>query len=112
MTEAQTRKQKIDVKLKKLAWIVIPYQPGLNTSILSNHAVEEYPSSNGPADYALFVNGKLLGIVEAKKYGIGAQNVLEQAKRYAKGVVHSIGRWGEYMVPFLFSSSGEQVFFL
>lgn len=60
----------------------------------------------------LFVNGKLLAIVEAKKYGVGAQNVLEQAKRYAKGVVHNVGRWGEYMVPFLFSSSGEQVFFI
>ncbi|NJM79275.1 MAG: hypothetical protein HC854_05995, partial [Flavobacterium sp.] len=61
---------------------------GLNTSALANHAVEEYPTEHGPADYALFVNGKLLGIVEAKKYGIGAQNVLEQAKRYARGVVH------------------------
>ncbi|HKG67494.1 MAG TPA: DEAD/DEAH box helicase family protein [Segetibacter sp.] len=112
MSEAQTRKQKIDIKLKKLGWIVTPYHLGLNTSLLSIHAVEEYPTSNGPADYALFIKGKLLGIVEAKKYGVGAQNVLEQAKRYAKGVVHNIGRWGEYMVPFLFSSSGEQVYFL
>jgi type I restriction enzyme, R subunit len=112
MTEAQTRKKKIDVKLRNAGWTITPYIPGLNTSLLSGHAIEEYPTSNGPADYALFVNGKLLGIIEAKKYGVGAQNVLEQAKRYAKGVVHSIGRWGEYMVPFLFSSSGEQVYFI
>ena len=85
----------------------MPYELGLNTATFSKHAVEEYPTSNGPADYALFVNGKLLGIVEAKKYGIGAQNVLEQAKRYAKGVIHNVGKWGEYYVPFLFSSSGE-----
>jgi type I restriction enzyme R subunit len=110
--EKITRKKRIDTNLKNLGWIIIPYAPGLNTSSLVHHAVEEYPTSNGPADYALFVNGKLLGITEAKKYGIGAQNVLEQAKRYAKGVVHNAGRWGEYMVPFLFSSSGEQVFFL
>ena len=107
-----TRKKRIDSKLRRLQWGIISYHLGLNTSALSNHAVEEYPTANGPADYALFVNGKLLGIVEAKKYGIGAQNVLEQAKRYAKGVIHNVGRWGEYMVPFLFSSNGEQVFFL
>ena len=107
-----TRKKRIDSKLRRLNWEIIPYHLGLNTSLLSNHAVEEYPTANGPADYALFVNGKLLAIIEAKKYGIGAQNVLEQAKRYAKGVVHNVGRWGGYMIPFLFSSNGEQVFFL
>jgi type I restriction enzyme R subunit len=111
-SERITRKKRIDTQLKKLDWQILPYVLGLDTSTLSNHAVEEYPTENGPADYALFVNGKLLGIVEAKKYGVGAQNVLEQAKRYAKGVIHNVGRWGEYMVPFLFSSSGEQVFFL
>ncbi len=110
--EKHTRKEIIDKQLKKLGWFVVPYELGLNTSLLQSHAVEEYPTENGPADYALFVNGKLLGIIEAKKYGVGAQNVLEQAKRYAKGVVHNVGKWGEYMVPFLFSSSGEQVFFI
>lgn len=112
ITEKLTRKKIIDKQLQQLGWLIVPYEMGLNTSLLSNHAVEEYPTENGPADYALFVNGKLLGIIEAKKYGVGALNVLEQAKRYAKGVVHNAGRWGEYMVPFLFSSSGEQVFFL
>lgn len=111
-SEKITRKKRIDAQLKKLGWKIIPYETGLNTSALGRHAVEEYPTSNGPADYGLFVNGKLLGITEAKKHGIGAQNVLEQAKRYARGVVHNVGRWGEYMVPFLFSSSGEQVWFL
>jgi type I restriction enzyme, R subunit len=111
-SEKVTRKKRIDAALKALGWIVTPYIVGINTSALSQHAIEEYPTSNGPADYALFVNGKLLGIIEAKKYGIGAQNVLEQAKRYAKGLLPTIGKWGEYAVPFLFSSSGEQTYFL
>src|SRR5436190_6651028 len=111
-SEKITRKKRIDISLKNLGWVIISYDLGLNTSTLSTHAVEEYPTANGPADYALFVNGKLLSIIEAKKYGIGAQNVLEQAKRYAKGVIHNIGKWGEYMVPFLFSANGEQIFFI
>ena len=73
-------------------------------STLTNHAVEEYPTDNGPADYALFVEGKLLGILEAKKVSVDPQNVLEQAKRYARGVNTDFGNWGEYGVPFLYSS--------
>ncbi len=111
-SEKATRKERIDISLHKQGWKVIPYKEGLDTSTCTKHAVGEFPTDNGPADYALFVNGQLLGIIEVKKYGIGAQNVLEQAKRYARGVVDGPGRWGEYRVPFLFSSSGEQVFFL
>lgn len=111
-SEKITRKKRIDAQLKNIGWLIIPYETGLDTSTLQAHAVEEYPTSNGPADYALFVNGKLLAILEAKKHGINAENVLEQAKRYARGVVRNAGRWGKYMVPFLFSSSGELVYFL
>ncbi len=111
-SEKVTRKKRIDAALKALGWIVVPYMAGINTSVYRHHAVEEYPTSNGPADYALFVNGALLGILEAKKYGVGAQNVLEQAKRYAKGLAPTIGKWNQYAVPFLFSSSGEQTYFL
>lgn len=39
-----------------------------------------------PADYALFVQGQLLDIIEPKKISVGAQNILEQAKQYSKHV--------------------------
>ncbi len=86
-SEWKTRKTRIDRQLQALnpAWEIIPYTPALNTSELSCHAVEEYPTLNGPADYALFVNGNLLGILEAKKVAVDPWNVLEQAKRYAAG---------------------------
>lgn len=111
-SEKVTRKKRIDTKLKKLGWQIVPYEIGLNTSLLTNHAVEEYPTGTGPADYALFVEGRLLGILEAKKVTVATINSLEQAKRYAKGVVHSIGNWNGYLVPFLYSSNGELIYFL
>lgn len=111
-SEAKTRKTRIDKKLSSLGWKVTPFLPMLNTSEFLYHAIEEYPTSSGLADYALFVEGKLLGIIEAKKLSVGAQNAMEQAKRYAKGVVHSIGSWNGFMVPFLYSSNGELVFYL
>lgn len=73
--------------------------------------MKNFQHKKGPADYALFVNGKLLGIVEAKRKEIDPQNVLEQAKRYSRGCNITIGLWGEYRVPFLYSSNGKIIWF-
>lgn len=103
-SEKETRKKRIDKRLKDQGWDVVPYRLGSDTSLFTKHAIEEYPTQNGPADYALFVDGRLLGIIEAKKVSVGTLNSLEQAKRNAKGVVHSIGSWNGYMVPFFYST--------
>ncbi|MCS7054544.1 MAG: DEAD/DEAH box helicase family protein, partial [Ignavibacterium sp.] len=109
--EYQVRKQKIDKLLKNSGWEIIPFRL-LNTNILFfAYALEEFPTKNGPADYALFVNGRLLGIIEAKKTQIDPQNVLEQAKRYSKGAENNLGLWNEYKVPFLYSTNGEIIYF-
>ena len=89
MHEAEwlTRKLRIDKRLQALnpKWQIIPYRPGLDIAALSCHAVTEFPTANGPADYGLIVNGLSLGILEGKKVTVNLQNVLEQAKRYASG---------------------------
>ena len=113
-SEWLTRKTRIDKKLRSLnpPWEIIPYRDGLDLSKLTCHAVTEFPTQNGPADYALFVNGILLGILEAKKVSINPQNVLEQAKRYASGVPKGCGSWNGHQVPFLFATNGEIIWFL
>src|SRR5271157_390333 len=112
-SEWKTRKTRIDKQLKSLnpKWNIMTYKEGMDTSLLSCHAIEEYPTSNGPADYALFVNGSLIGILEAKKVSVNPQNVLEQAKRYAAGCPKTIGTWGKFNVPFLYASNGTQIWF-
>lgn len=112
--EWQTRRDRINRRLKALkpSWEIVKYSEKLDPSKLDRHAVEEYPTANGPADYALFVDGKLLGIIEAKRVAIGPQNVLEQAKRYAMGVFGGEGRWDGYRVPFLYASNGEIIWHL
>jgi type I restriction enzyme R subunit len=116
MTESEkiTRKKRIDTRLKSslLNWKIIPWTEGMDTTVLDAHAVEEYQTESGPADYALFVNGQLLGIIEAKKLTVGAENVLEQAKRYSQSVDKTVGEWRGYKVPFLYSTNGELVFHL
>lgn len=112
-SEWLTRKTRIDRQLKSAnpPWVIIPYAKVTDTALLTNHAVEEYPTENGPADYALFVEGVLLGILEAKRVSTDPQNVLEQAKRYASGLPDIVGVWNNYKVPFLYSSNGENIWF-
>ena len=66
-SERKTRKQRIDPRLKQWGWDITPFNPSKPLSGYRHHAIEEFPTANGPADYALVVDGKLLGIVEAKK---------------------------------------------
>jgi len=112
--EWQTRRDRINKKLRALkpAWNIIKFREGLDVFALDCHAVEEYPTGNGPADYALFVKGKLLGIIEAKRVKVGPQNVLEQAKRYSRGAFGGSGNWEGYRVPFLYATNVEIVWFI
>lgn len=109
-----TRKKRVDTKLRSLepAWKIVRYREGMDLSSLDCHAVEEFPTANGPADYALFAGGRLLGIIEAKKVTVNPQNVMEQAKRYAAGALQGIGNWNGLRVPFLYSTNGELIWFL
>ena len=109
-----TRKKRIDCKLTALnpPWQIIPWCAGLDTPKLTCHAVAEFPTENGPADYALFVDGILLGIIEAKKISVNPQNVLEQAKRYSRGAGNGPGNWNGFHVPFLYATNGEIIWHL
>ncbi len=112
ITEKQTRQKLIDLKLQKQGWSIIDFKEGLELNTLNNIAVRELPTKEGFADYALFVKGKLLGIVEAKKISVGSKNVIEQAKRYSKDTLNGVGTWREYKVPFLYSTNGETICYL
>src|SRR5229473_5075800 len=110
-SEYQTRRKRIDPLLTSQGWKIIRLD---RTNVLANyaqHAVTEYPTLNGPADYALFSDNQLLGIVEAKKVTLGPQNVLIQAERYSKGVSDSPFNFGACRVPFLYSTNGEVIWF-
>ena len=109
-----TRKKRIDIRLRSMTppWKIICYHDGLDLSALHYVAVEEFPTENGPADYALFVNGILIGIIEAKKVTVNPQNVLEQAKRYSRGATNGPGNWNGLRVPFLYATNGEIIWHL
>jgi len=109
--EHTTRKRRIDPRLSRAGWHVEPFRPELAVSDYTKAAVEEYETANGPADYALCDNGRVQGVVEAKKVTLGPQGVLTQAERYSKGVSQVPKYQGEFGVPFLYSTNGEVIWF-
>ncbi|MGI8733970.1 MAG: DEAD/DEAH box helicase family protein [Pyrinomonadaceae bacterium] len=110
-SERRTRKSRIDPLLKSLGWRIAPYDPQRPLSWYESCAIEEYPTNNGPADYALCINGKIVGVVEAKKLTLGPQNVLTQAERYSRGLNNEHFHFHGYYVPFLYSTNGEVLWF-
>jgi len=109
--EWRSRKKRVDPRLGAAGWDVVPFDPARPLVSCTRHAIEEYPTSNGPADYALVVDGRILGIVEAKRLTLGSQNVLTQAQRYSRGATSNPLSFGEFRVPFLYSTNGEVTWF-
>jgi len=108
-SEWLTRKLLIDGKLKAAGWKVAPFAPEKPLVLYDKYAIEEFPTANGPADYALCLGGQIVGIVEAKKLTLGPQNVLSQAERYSKGYPQPALQAGEFGVPLLYSTNGEVI---
>lgn len=109
INEAQTRKQFIDTALKRSGWDkIVSFKEGVS---FRDETVEEYETSSGPADYVLFCDGQPLAVVEGKKVAVNPQNVLQQAQRYARTFSSSPFSFGEYKIPFVFSTNGTIIWF-
>ena len=111
-SEAQTRRKRIDPKLVAQGWQVADFDASRALATLDNCAIAEWPTDNGPADYALCSDKSVIGVVEAKKVAVGPQNVLTQAARYSQGVRETRVDYGAgHRVPFLYSTNGEILWF-
>ena len=105
----------IDQQLRDAGWLVdsrsISYGKGVRPTKGQNMAIAQYPTSDGIADYALFIGTSCIAIVEAKRRRKNVSAAIDQAERYAKGfqVEQYIGDgpWGEYKVPFVFATNGR-----
>jgi type I restriction enzyme, R subunit len=110
-SERLTRKRLIDPKLKAAGWKIVPFSTQKSLIDDGPCAIEEFETANGPADYALCVDGQILGIVEAKKLTLGPQGVLMQAERYCTGITDSPFSYRGFRVPFLYSTNGESIWY-
>ncbi len=82
----------------------------MNRNAAVGVAVREYPTGNGPADYMLFVDGRIAGVIEAKPKGTTLSGVEEQAGKYIAGL-SSNSPVAIEPPPFEYESTGVETFF-
>ena len=106
MTPEEKARQLIDARLEKSGWL-LQYFREVNPMASLGVAVREYPTSTGPVDYALFVDGKPVGVIEAKKDELGENiTVVEgQSGRYANSTFRYISV--EYKIRFAYEATGQ-----
>ena len=117
----------IDAQLRNRGWEAdsenLRYSKGSRPVKGRNTAIAEWPTANGPADYALFIGTTCVAIVEAKRRNKNVSDRIDQAGRYSQGFHHngcdlvSGAPWAAerkhsqgavpFRVPFLFSTNGR-----
>ena len=75
-SEREKRIRRIDPKLKAAGWTPQVFRSVDESKLVKAGAIREYPTANGPADYALCDAREVRGVVEAKKLAVGPQEVL------------------------------------
>lgn len=100
----------IDEKLEQSGW-TIQDMSQLNLTASLGVAVREFPTSTGPVDYALFIEGKPVGVVEAKKTDLGEKitTVEEQSSRYASSTFKWVQQ--EYNIRFAYEATDKLIRF-
>jgi type I restriction enzyme R subunit len=120
LDEATTRIL-IDDQLRAAGWIVdsvnLRYSAGTRPQAAQAIAISEWPTASGPVDYALFIEGCCVAVIEAKRGVKDVPGRLGQAKRYARDIKLTADEtsagspWiqglDQFRVPFLFVTNGR-----
>ena len=110
MTPEEQARVVIDQKLQQSGW-VIQNMKRLDLSVSIGVAVREFPTSTGEVDYALFVEGTPIGVIEAKRSEAGENiTVVEgQSVRYAGSTLKYIHQ--DYTIRFAYEATDKLVRF-
>lgn len=110
MTPEEKARCVIDDKLCQSGWVIQDLKR-LNLTASLGVAVREFPTSTGEVDYALFVDGKSVGVVEAKQSQAGQSitDVEVQSGRYA----NSTFKWvkNDYTIRFAYEATDKLIRF-
>ncbi|MDL2226660.1 DEAD/DEAH box helicase family protein [Deltaproteobacteria bacterium OttesenSCG-928-M10] len=106
--EAQAR-LRIDQMLAASGWQVQDYKR-MNLSAGRGVAIREFPVSGGSADYLLYVDGKAIGVLEAKPEGHALAGVELQSAKYTHGLPDGLPAYHNPL-PFGYESTGVETFF-
>jgi type I restriction enzyme R subunit len=116
LDESATR-MLIDQQLRDAGWeadtTTLRYGEGTRPAKGRDLAIAEWPTANGPADYALFTGLTFVGVIEAKRKRKNVSAAIDQAERYSVGIAEKPdfrlagGPWADHKVPFVFAANGR-----
>lgn len=106
MSPEEKARLAIDQKLTQSGWVVQDLQE-VNPGAALGVAVREYPTSTGEVDYALFVQGRPVGVIEAKRSEAGEKitSAETQSARYAGSSFKWVRQ--EYQIRFAYEATDK-----
>ncbi len=105
MTPEQRARSEIDRQLNAAGWVV---QDRDQTNL--GVAVREFPLGRDEADYALFIDRRPCGVIEAKPEGVTLSGVAEQAEAYQHALPEHLDPWTDPL-RFDYEASGSEILF-
>ncbi len=110
MTPEQKAREIINRMLNESGWEIVNrdnYSPRLSAVAIEEGILK----GNLEADYLLFINGKAIGVLEAKKEECQLSNVvMEQAERYVSRLPSWCSYWYQPL-PIVYLSNGKEILF-
>ena len=96
--------------LKKAGWSIVPrdqYSPGVSAVAIEEGLLK----GNLEADYLLFLEGKAIGVLEAKKESVSLDDIVaNQAENYTHKLLPMYQYW-ENPLPLIYLSNGKELLF-
>jgi len=109
MKPEEKARLKIDRMLNASGWVVQDFND-TELDAAPGVAVREFRMSIDSADYLLYVDGKAIGIVEAKKEGATLIGVESQSEKYTHGLPKGVPAY-RMPLPFSYETTGEDTRF-
>lgn len=109
MTPEDQARQNIDTQLIACGWQVQDYRQ-MNIMASIGVAIREFPLGQDAADYMLYVDGKAIGVVEAKPEGHTLTGVEIQSAKYRTGLPDNLPAWHRPL-PFAYETTGIETRF-
>ncbi len=110
MLPEEKARVKIDKQLRNAGWDIVlrnEYLPNSTTAVK-----EALMLNNTESDYLLFIDGKAIAVVEAKREeNLLGDEVKKQAENYAVSPQSWYALWFEKLIPLVYMANGNKIYF-
>ena len=110
MLPEELARVKIDKQLNDSGWDIVPRDEFVYDKPLA--VKEALMNGSKESDYLLFIDGKAIAVIEAKKEenDLG-EKVIEQAEWYAHNPQRWYGLWCQGLIPLVYLANGKKIYF-